>query len=247
MSWIEGVLSVPTIGIRLITPFSQRAEFMKRMEIFIDSLESKGHKFIINKAKDNIWGYVVTTENGFKFELIPNNIAVIYNYVLTEQKKPGDLPIVKWPQIKSYTDFLREEETFIQSILNEIRDLNEIKYDRIGIVASNNLEDRTTPPGIKDWLKHTFKPWGNQVHEVRGLIAAKLKEEEEITDFCRHSIDYDPKDIEEAGFRLVLDWQRVYNQPLNIDLDKMVQNIKRCITDAIAYFDLLGEGGLSYE
>jgi len=251
MVWLDSLLAVPAIGVRISPDFKEIFDFQRRLEGFLDFLVNE-EKFGIEKLEiksQGIWGYSVSIQKtGFSFVLTPNDIIGQYAYEIGQIPKPGGLPTFQLPETMPYSQLLEKISTHVQKVFALIKDLRGFRFDRIGIVANVGSDKESLPPGVLKWIENLSKPWGT-LTKSESLLLAKLHENEEggYRDQCHHIVKFDDT-TPETGIRFTLDWQRVFEGSIPISEGKGLSgNLTSCKNEALTYFQRFGEGDLNYD
>ena len=245
MLWLDGFLSVPGLGIRIKANHQLILVFQERLTHFIDHIH-KEYDDVEVKMLD-IWGYSIREKNsGLAFDISPKNIVFQSPYQILEKPQPGSFPILDIPPLSNYSERLEKIIGYIEKLLEIIRNIKGFTYDRIGIVADAELNRESLPPGIIEWIKNLGKPWDGQLIKAQTILSGKLSEEEKYFDQCHHHINFDDT-IPEQGYRLKLDWQRVFKETISLEYKVTSNAIASCKNEALNYFEKFGEGELNYD
>ncbi len=245
MSWLDGVLAVPTIGVHTKIEYDSVMNFEGNVGKFAYKLENSGEKFRIERKE--LWGYEITCDSGYAFLINRNNFVASFKYLFIEKDQPGALPHMEVPQVLSYTEICSQIEDYIDNLFVAFNNIPEMVYDRIGIVTSANLEKTTTPPGVKKWLEYLGRPWAGDLVDINAKICTNLSNDGDYADRCHHSIEYASEKVEETGFRIILDWQRKFNKKQSISVGNFKDRIGVCKNKAFEYFEKFAQGDLEYE
>jgi len=246
MSWLDNLLSVPAIGIRIRSDLSFMNQFQNSVHKILEILKDKYGEIEFKKA--DIWGYLIRPAkvSGFNYIISFNKINTFYKYRLQQKIISGKFPTVEYPDLKLYSDILNDNLKEILFVFEELKEIKGIKYDMIGIVADSTLPKDGFPPGIISWIDYIGKPWGKKVSKLEMTLLAKLHENETYYEQCHHSIKFDEPDPDnEVEFKL--DWQRVSNEPISLETNRLLDDLNSCLSKANIYFEKFGEGNLNYE
>lgn len=248
MIWLDSVLATPLIGIRLVPNREKLHEFKEHALRIISGLYGKFDKIQTNRHKDDFWGYNVKAGN-YSFDLLHNNIIVRYEYRHKTHNEAGNLPSLLQPELQSYSSLFDEIRMQIQKIFEVIEIIDGYAFDRIGLVAEVKLDEESLPPGLQEFLHHLGKPWNNNISAFGGVISAELDRSanEGYSDSCHHTVKFEKDKLETSGYTLMLDWQRLYEEPIPIKLKNLLEDIENCSSKAFHYFETFGEGDLNYE
>ena len=244
MIWIDNILAVPAIGIQLFNKVENAIEFQKKVLPFLDSIRTEFSTADIKTQ--NIWGFFVTTPAGFSFELSPTNIVSQFKYAINPMPQPGTLTIAETPNIKSYSEHFEKVLVFIKDIILLIKDINELQYNRIGIVADINIDENSIPPGLDSWVRYLGNPWENKLNALNINILAILKQEDNYIEQCHHAVDFTVDNVKKGGYKFRLDWQRRYPNPLAFKGKNILNEIDICKKNSFEYFKKFGEGDMNY-
>ena len=245
MLWLDGLLSVPAIGILLKPNFKNIFLFQERLVAFIDLISKEYDELVINKLEE--WGYSIKTpKSGFSFKLSPRNIIVEFSYVLEEKLQAGAFPAYDIPELSSYSELLEKTKKYIQELVHGLKDIEGFEYRRVGIVAETDLDKESPPPGISAFLNHLGKPWKGPLTISETKLVAELNKGDNYIDRCHHLLSFN-EEVPGMGYRLKLDWQRLFKEPVPLEPAKLQRAIDDCITKAKGYFETFGEGDLNYD
>lgn len=241
MFWLDSVFSVPAIGLRLETNYETAPQIQSSLVPFINSLYKNDKKIIIKTSE--IWGYTLNIV-GFIFTITYKEIIIQFNYNIDEKKIAGSLPSIEYPDLKTYSELFNNSLKYLTDILSYLKNID-LFFNRIGIVANANLDDTSIPPGLQKAKEYFGKPWNNQLSNANISITAELNNEDNYMDRCIHKIEFSKKNIQETGYIISLDWQRLFSEPQKISL--ALDNISECKNNAFEYFDKFGIGEIVYE
>jgi hypothetical protein len=248
MIWLDSVLAVPIIGVRISPNFAEISEFQKRQHKFIDFLsrQEATTKENLQITGDNLWGCSISLLNsGFSFRVTPTDITGQFVYYIGRIEKPGSLPSPQSPIVLPYTEIIDRLSKYLANIFDSVRELREFKLEMIGIVANISGTRESLPPGVSRWLEHMAKPWGGLV-KSEALLLSKISENADYHDQCHHALRFD-ETLPNAGINIMLDWQRVFKQPLALgEVASLSGNVELSKTDSLKYFQKFGEGDLNY-
>jgi hypothetical protein len=156
------------------------------------------------------------------------------------------VPQSKVLEIKSYSELLEQTKKYIEEIIALFDAIKGITYDRVGIVATANLDENSVPPGLNTWLNYLGKPWDHELHETDITLWATLRKEKDYFERCAHNVEFKREKIPQTGYRFTMDWQRMYDIPPTLNSKKTHTILDNCIKSAIEYFEKFGEGDLNY-
>ncbi|MCF8070536.1 MAG: hypothetical protein K9L30_18300 [Desulfobacterales bacterium] len=244
MLWLDSVLAVPTIAIRFETNYNATIDIQKNIIPFINKLH--GEKKLQRIDQKEIWGYVIVA-NGFTFHIRSNNVIVKYTYAIDEIPNAGSLPSFKMPELRNYSEIMEESCDYLKEILTTFSKIDGLKYNRIGVVSEANFENDSLPPGVNNLLKYLGKPWNNNLLSLNSKSLSMLEDHEKYYDQCHHFIEFNEETILKTGYRIVLDWQRLYKEPKNFNFDNTFKEIINCKNNALVYFENFGAGDLNYD
>ena len=241
MLWLDGLLAVPSLGIRTRPAYKLVSDFQRSLAAFIDYFSSQFPDIEVQTL--DIWGYSLTAKKtGLTFKISPKNILGQNAYAILQEPTPGGLPRIELPEIRSYSELLTELSTHLKKVLELFRDLHGFQYDRIGIVADAVLDTHSIPPGLSSWISELAKPLGGDLVSSTANLVAKLSETDQYRDQCHHAIKFD-QETPETGFDFKLDWQRVFKEKVPLEYKPILTTMDECIENALKYFERFGEGG----
>jgi hypothetical protein len=244
MIWLDGVLAVPAVGIRILPKLSEWEKFETFVYHFLDNLQTK-RKLDCEIKVEKPWALIISVKSvGYSFRINSENLIADFTYQIGSEEQAGKFPAQRIPATRAYSDLLNEELEYIKEILSVAKNVREVKFRRIGVVAKLILDKESIPPGISKWISHLGKPWDGLL-AAETLLTAKLHEEGGYSDKCLHFLKFS-EETPETGFQFVLDWQRYFKEPITLDERDTFEKVKICRDEALSYFKRLGEGGLNY-
>jgi len=243
MTWIDGVLAVPTIGISINMPLSIVLNLNHHLSKFFDNIAAKHKKWKVNQKKESA---CEINADDYTYKIARNRMSIGFNYQVEEEKLPGAFPVVTFPDVQMYSDLIASTEAEFMELLTIFDGIKGIDLNFIGIVATIELDHDNLPPGVSRLMTHLSKPWGTDLSEFQVRLTARIHEGEGFFERCHHHVEYN-EDKKEAGFKLVLDWQRVYNEPSSLSSNSFRTKFRECLDRALGYFEKIGEGDLIYE
>jgi hypothetical protein len=238
ISWLDQVLATPIIGLRFEPNYKLFAKYEELLAPFLDLIAKNGEIRIARK--DTSMRIIDST--GFQYYLKPDEIICAFKYQILEEKKGGSFPKQTPPAIENYSVLLERSWKEIFKLLSSFPKLS---LKRIGIVATCDLTAIALPPGIKLYRDHLSAPWSQPLVASAGTQTALIKEGDDSRDLCHHSITFDTASAAD-DLDFVLDWQRIFKTPFEVDGDNIKSNGKNWTSEAIEYFNRFGSGGLTY-
>jgi hypothetical protein len=113
------------------------------------------------------------------------------------------------------------------------------RINRVGIVANTMLAMDDNPPGVSRFIDYVGRPWGKNPEIFSFQIVSDLGKTQGWADRCIHAI---AKPEGEELVSLSFDWQRSFESGQAIHPESLKSILERAQTDALAYFEDLGEG-----
>lgn len=247
MLWLNSVLSVPALGIKLDQNLQSVFDVQKKLPLFLEMFDEK---FGPGKITQNeFWGYEIKSESGYSLQLSPTNILGLFQYHQKKETRAGGFPILIVPSIEIYTYIFDNIEEYVLYMLKQLDVIGGFKYNQIGMVANVSLDKDSCPPGVDALLRHLSKPWGSQIKELNTNMLLNLDVKEKYTERCHHLVKFkeEEEEAEQAGYKIVLDWQRVYNESQKLSMASIKEELVACRSEAFKYFDKFAEGDFNYE
>lgn len=241
MIWLDGILAVPAIGIKLGYNFREAAELQKRIPEFIQSLHDKNKNVLIQQT--DIWGFVIEIE-GFAFKITYKDIHAKFSYFISEKSVAGGIPEYSAPQLRPFSEIVNELIDYMKQILLITKAMN-FEYSVIGIVADFSMDPESVPPGLNELLEHLKKPWDGGVSSLALNICANLGDSEKYLERCTHTFSFS-EDAKQKGYKCLLDWQRKYKDPQQLIYKNIVNDLSECQKKAFDYYEKFGAGDLNY-
>ena len=117
------------------------------------------------------------------------------------------------------------------------------KLVRIGVISTTFVTEDEMPPGISRYLKYLGKPWHASPDPFRTELTVKLEKSKHTVslDRCVH-IFVKPEDSD-GLVQIRLDWQRLLPDDRTLSMGSLPELLENAKTDALAYFEDIGEGG----
>ncbi|MFP4308261.1 MAG: hypothetical protein ACLFQQ_13685 [Desulfococcaceae bacterium] len=117
-------------------------------------------------------------------------------------------------------------------------------FDRIGFVSSISLNSENLPPGIGEVMDYLRKPWDNGLLAFEGRFTSKLNRsnEDPFLEQCHHHFKFTEDSLEEVGYQITLDWQRVFDKPKMFSKRNITKQIQNCKAKYLDYIEKFGEG-----
>ena len=245
MIWLDNVISMPSIGIRLSPNLSMVHEFQKCLSPYMDFMVKKFQNVNVTPHPDGLWGYEIKADN-YIVKAHYNDIAIRYAYFISQENKAGSLPKFPVPDIRTYSTLYDETRELFCRLIECIEKIDSFYYDRIGIVADSVFDSESIPPGFGALIEHMGKPWGRQLSDLNSTFCIELEENEEsgIRDVGLHSIKFAKETLTTNGYLLKLDWQRYYSDKIPFKAVGLERNMESCRKMAFEYFESFGEGNL---
>ena len=242
MLWLDGLLALPAIGIRIVPNFKEIQVFNNALNDFINYLAKEYSDLEIEV--NGIWGYSVTAKKeGSIFLLTQNKIAMRCGYHIEKKARPGKLPRFEMPELKSYSENFDLLVGHFDRLLKSFEILENFQFNRIGIVAEANTSKDLLPPGAEKWIQTLEKSLGGTLTHSKTSLLSKISDSEEHFEQCHHIIDFDDY-RPEFGIHLKLDWQRSFKKPTTLKRNNSLKLIESCKKEAFVYFEKFAEGNL---
>ena len=242
MLWLDGLLALPTIGIQLVPSLKEISLFNDGLNDFTDHLFQEYSD--INIEVKDIWGYTLNAKKvGLLFSLSHNNLVMSSGYHVEKKPRPGKLPGFEMPELKSYSENFDLLYGHFKKLFNSLKDLRDLKFNRIGIVAETNISQESLPPGAEKWIKSLEESLGNTLIHSKTSLLARVFDDEDHSDQCHHIVDFDDSKPE-LGIHLKLDWQRLFKNSVILEQNNTLKSIDTCGKAAFEYFEKFGEGNL---
>jgi len=116
---------------------------------------------------------------------------------------------------------------------------------RIGIMATATLKRDAPPPGVEALIQYLTRPFRGPLIKCNSTLLAILEESDSVVDRCHHMLVFD--DTQGSALQFRLDWQRVMRDVAPQKRSAIVKLLNECQERAIAYFEGVAEGELSFE
>jgi hypothetical protein len=244
MVWMDSIMAVPTIGLQIEPQFRFSGRFTELIAPMLEERIKRGE--MLNLSSNDPAKLVVNTSTGLVYTLTLENIGIDHRIPQREVKSAGQLRHIEAVPVGGFSELLEVVRVEIDNVVRLLRELAPIKVTRVGILAVMTMHRDAMPPGLKLLVDHLARPWGAPLQRCETTLTAILNEEpENYTDRCHHGVAFDttsdPKDI---GFRL--DWQRLLHKSVELGEGWAAEHLSEWVSQAIRYYDRVGEGALSY-
>ncbi len=113
-------------------------------------------------------------------------------------------------------------------------DVDRRKLLQFGFISNTVALIDEMPPGIRNLIDTTLKPWGDQEAYLIN-IASLLTDNDEFSDRCIHTIT-SPENNESIP-TVNLDWQRTFKTPRALRKNVLEEIMPRGRDEALAYFE----------
>jgi hypothetical protein len=246
MSWLDLVLAVPAVGLRLKPSLSAAVDYPRLMAPLVDELvEELGDA---NLSLNNPPNFGLKTSDGLSHSVTPDNVVVEYAYPVAGKRESGCLPNTPAPKQVPYSDLLELTIRRFIRIIKALGKQHAFKVNRVGFIAATRMSRKKLPPGVDSLIKHLEKPWKSPLLLINSNLVASISEAGGTRDQCHHILVQDSAsrdNPDEIEFKM--DWQRQYLPEKDHRTDELERQVIDCKKAALGYFERVGEGGLNIE
>lgn len=246
MSWLDFVLAVPAVGVRLKPSLASSIEYPKIVAPLVDELAAETGDVNLNFG--NPPGFTFRTPDGFSHTVAFDNLLVQFSYPVSEKRASGKMPVSEPPKQRLYTELLLEAKKRLSRIFKCFPSHHRFLLNRIGIIGHARMARESVPPGLSSFMKTLESPWGSPLMKNSCYFIARLRSEKTYSDQCHYVLNADttaadhPDEIE-----FKLDWQRVFSPEENYTPSALEQELASCQDISQAYFERVGTGDFKLE
>lgn len=241
MIWLNSVYATPLIGIRLKINFENVVTIKNHIPFFINKLYEKKPDYVIQE--DDVWGFKIDVKDGYTFKISYRNILAQFDYIIQKKITDDFFPKFNIPQIEPYDKICNDLIDYLYEIFESLKEVRNIEYDRIGIVANAVLNEDTVPPGLVLFIKLFTDYFQTDIVNLNFSIRILLDETETHSDYCLHTLNLKEKN-DHNKYILKLDWQREYKTPQKVNYRHIKENVQSLKKAAYDYFEKFGEGDI---
>ncbi len=243
MLWLDNVLATPIMGLRVEPDFVRAPAYPAALGPLLNRLFQEHGEIKIDAPQP--LSLVFRTKDGFQHKVLSTDVVVEFDYPLSAQTKPGELPVLERREVESYSKVLEQTETRLGDIVELIAVEEPLAVMRVGIVAATRLKRDNLPPGVRALLEHLARPWGELLKSESTLLA-KLAQDVSSREQCHHMVVFDEAS-QPGSIHLTLDWQRVFAASRSLRAPQIKEEVRRCRESAVSYFERVGAGDLLYD
>jgi hypothetical protein len=247
VSWCDKLASTPGLGVRLdklYAPISTLLEPLTPVvSTWIDRVNDRP-AFTIDQPQDLFSGNL-TTIDGFRYVFGYETFAVEFQHRMRFRAQSAGPPTAElMSKPAPYSDLLNNVTERLLEMMRLVTNAATVKRKllRIGVTSTTVVTEDEMPPGIKRFVKHVAKPWDTSLDSFHVDVTAKLPNGKNTTRFdrCTHVVTK-PEDSE--GLTTIrLDWQRFLTEDRTLSMGTLSDLIEQAKTDALVYFEDIGEG-----
>lgn len=239
MTWLDHIVAVPTIGARVRPNYALLNP--ERVGEFVATLPDGENARAELSASDMKF----RTSDGVRIVVQPTDVAVEFQYGVSEEKVPGELSRMNVPDVQPYSSLRMLVNERFCSLVEYLapRLGTPLHTSRIGLLTKVTLLKDDAPPGLQDYLGHIQTYWNESdvvATESRNVVVLNRDDLGKFLDRCHHTLKFDFDESEEIN--LNLDWQRVYDEPLELDGSSVGEVVSDLSTTAERYFEEFAEG-----
>jgi len=238
MIWLDNVIAVPLIGLRLEPWRKTSCALIDGINQLLDdygefTLEEKGP-----------FGIVILLSNGMSFEINQQDIIIRFKYPELRSDEPGKFPQLSHPDPVPFSKLLEDAQAHLIRIFDSRLFRDDRPLNRIGVVATASIGP-VPPPGLVRFVKHMGSPWSGGLLAADARLLCVISKSDSVRDQCHHILKFD-EDQRPGHIMLTLDWQRVRLDHTPISTDIIRRETEDCSRSALQYFERFGEGGMQY-
>jgi len=244
MHWLDGTLSVPTIGITTKPDLKIASKYLQLLAPVIEKHFARGGGKV---TQETAFGVTVEFSSGFACKLEPESMFVRFAYPHQVERHPGAFPSLQLANLAKYSDLLTQARDLLLEFLSAAYGAKPIPLTRVGVVAQLEVDAGAPPPGVEALMNHLAGPWGKPLVKVEmPSLLVNLEEGDRSIDRCHHGLWLDSTNAEQ-GLRLRLDWQRLFLLEEDARSLADAATLGACVESALKYFEIFGLGDLDYD
>jgi hypothetical protein len=250
MSWLDGVLCTPTIGLHFAPDFERTANYRQIMAPLLNTMRDPNS---IGQYRDlephEGWGMRIDGHDGYTTRFDNQNLIVEFQYRLTPRQESGGLPYIEPTSLQRYTALLEEcykRTVYVGGLILQGGHTMDVR--RIGIMAKAALDPNALPPGVQELYDYFAQPWKGKLHRCQTFFLVNLGESQrEYAERCHYQMNLN-HDEAMPQMHFMLDWQRLFDTPIAVKASRTLQKIiAESLQAAQQHFDHVGEGILDVE
>jgi hypothetical protein len=244
MSWLDSVLTTPVFGLRLKPSLRTSLSYANLLGEFLDELlVSAGN---VNIAQLQPVGLLVTlNDTGHRIRFEPANVVADFRYQLEGEVAAGELPAVKDPAVRPYSEVAQELIGLIAGAADCLaQQEHPLVCNRFGVVAQAWLKEKSAPPGVEKLKELLTGQWTRPVAKMESTAMTRLKEDEQVVEQCHHRLAFD-ETRQPGQLALSLDWQRNLKEPLTLGVGDTQERLVDNLEAALQYFESVADGGFN--
>ena len=240
MSWCDKLGSTPGIGYHLVWHSLPSDTLLNAMSPIVDRMVDGDEQRFSIDLKDAL-KLTLTSFDGYQYGFEPTRVYLGFVHRARVRTVSGGLPtLVLSSKTLPYTDLLNELELELLNTMEIVNQLSPRRLSGIGVVSTTVTDRAELPPGIERFLAHASKPWNGELEALTFVAQALLKENDDHSSRCVHTLVKSQKDNE--PLQIVFDYQRIYKKPQDIESNRLRAATEGLKREALDYFEQLAQG-----
>ena len=242
MTWCDKLDSTPTVGIKLDWYFTSGNKLLDCLSPIISDLHTDdAPAFSIEKQE--AFGIVFTTNDGFQYSASSNALAISFVHRAKVRYGGGGTPIMElMSTAKPYSEVLQIACKKLAKAAALLPNSSGRHIERIGIVSNTLVEEDDFPPGIAKLVKYFGRPWAGPLESYTFQALAEIGTASDWVDKCIHSVTKSTN--KESLPVLNFDWQRTFEKGRAFSEKSLNGELMTARDSALSYFETLAEGSM---
>jgi hypothetical protein len=203
----------------------------------LDKWDSQGIAFAI---KNTPAGMAIETGGGVSAKLLSDNLVIEFKYSVEVDPLRGSTPPLA---VRPYGEILQEVAEMAIELLDVFAHSAGVRTDRIGIIATSQMDPQKMPPGVARMLDAYERMWTGELLKIDATAVVVVLSEKLTVDQCHHRLQLDHSQPT-PEVQVTLDWQRRFLEPRDLRGAEISGTIQACVKSALGHFQRIGEGTL---
>lgn len=239
--WMDIEPFVPGIGVRWNQPeIRSVASFVDLISPLLSKWAADG---AVTVAQASVVKGEVSWGRGLRITFDPNDIFVSFQYNL--QRLDEDVTSFRIRPVEEVQPFTKLLDRVAEAwgVLGRLLITSSRQVQRVGVIGTGKVARLALAPGLEDYLARMKGPDGSEpLSCVMRVLAPTTAPQDRWSDRCHHNMSFDT--TQSNLLDVSLDWQRIFQPPMSMDLDGTIAAISNASKEALAYFRRIGMGDL---
>lgn len=142
---------------------------------------------------------------------------------------------------KPFTELLPEVSRRLIDATLALPNAEKREVFRVGVMSTAQVDLDEAPPGIRRFVDYIGRPWHALPDSFVIHLTTKIKEGDEYSDRCIHTLQKNEKENENL-LQMSLDFQRTFSTGYPVDRERLRATLSHAEREALAYFEDVAEG-----